>query len=67
MPKAKIYVGYKHGAAVEVFRAESTPTEESHGSKYAAVVGPFRTLRAAQYMMNHKVLTVAEAERLSKQ
>lgn len=43
---SKYYVGHKGGARL-VFKSETTPTRQSHGDRFNAVVGPFRTKRAA--------------------
>lgn len=68
---ARIYVGVK-GTSREVFRSVSTPTQKSHGEKYAAVIGPFRTVGGAKVMAqygrnNPHLQTVADAERMAKQ
>lgn len=66
------YLGLNSEKGVrEVFRAEVTPTAESH-PQYKAVVGPFRTSQAARFMRdcgvnNPHVQTVADAERLAKE
>lgn len=45
---SRLYVGIlKGGTKREVFRASATPTSESHGHIYGAVIGPFRSLAAA--------------------
>lgn len=50
MPK-QLYVGYSRDHnGMEAFRSEAPPTFESHGSKYDAVIGPFRTVRGAKIM-----------------
>jgi hypothetical protein len=65
------YIGLNNEAKVfEVFRSEHTPTEESH-PQYKAVIGPFRTAKAARLMQeggpnNPHFLTVADAERAAK-
>lgn len=64
------YLGHKDGR-LEIFQAAAIPTFTSHGFVYAAVVGPFRTKRAALYMAQHgrnnpHLLTVNDAERVSK-
>ena len=67
----KHYVGYKVGGGRETFRAESEPTPESHGHRYAAVWGPFRSKRGAVFgaswraVGNPHVQTVADAERIA--
>lgn len=64
----RIYVGCKAGTR-EVFLSANEPTQESHGKRFAAVIGPFRTLRAAEFMRdngagNPHCQTVADAERI---
>ena len=67
----RFYVGCKAGAR-EVFTAECTPTAQTHGTLYAAVIGPFRTKRGAQFMAlcggsNPHVQCVNDAERIAKE
>ena len=45
-----LYVGVNREGRGEVFRSAQTPTESSHGNRYAYVVGPFRTRLAADLM-----------------
>lgn len=42
--------------------------KEAYGARYKFLVGPFKTLRGARYMVsnNKPALSVAEAERLAK-
>ena len=66
----KIYLGMNEGRR-DIFRSEGTPTPGTHGATYAAVVGPFRTLRGARFMRdfgqgNPHCLCVDHAERLGK-
>ena len=68
--RTKIYVGIKTNLR-EVFRASRTPTHETHGKRYGAVIGPFRTKRAAEFMAkygqgNPHLQIVADAERVSQ-
>jgi len=68
--KKQIWVGYK-GGKMEKFYADKTPTEESHGSQYGAVIGPFETERGADVMVsfgrgNPHIQQVEDAERLAK-
>lgn len=69
--KAKIYVGLLKGAAKrEVFKYAGEPTEATHGEKYGAVIGAFRTMRGANFMAEHgannpHVQTVEDAERIA--
>lgn len=72
--RTKLYVGHVKGTMQgDVFRSETTPTRETHGQKYLAVVGPFRTRRAADWLadpvkgrFNPHCRCVADAERLAK-
>lgn len=69
--KSKPYVGLKDGVRT-VFRSTKTPTTKSHGKRFNAVIGPFRTVRGANYMKlyganNPHMQTVADAERIAKQ
>jgi hypothetical protein len=65
------YVGFNNAKGVrEMFLSEQEPSEETT-PQYKAVVGPFRTSRAARYMVEHgannpHLQTVADAERLAK-
>ena len=70
---ARMYVGYSTIRNIrEVFTANNEPTQVTHGDRYMAVVGPFKTIRAANFMVVHGVnnphlQTVADAERISKE
>lgn len=66
--RMRIYVG-KNGSHYEVFKSEKTPTKESHGHLYKAVIGPFRTMRAASYLKENNFVTgtVADIERFAKE
>ena len=61
----RLYVGLKGGKRV-IFRSDATPTKETH-PQYGAVIGPFRTVRAARLMASPGCMlqTVAEAERVA--
>jgi len=70
MSTMKIYVGVK-GNIRKVFRSFTPPTSKSHGDKYSAVIGPFKTLRGAAFMAdygrnNPHLQTVRDAEELAK-
>lgn len=72
MRKTKLYVGMSATLdhLREVFRAEPTPTKETH-PQYGAVIGPFRTRAGAEFCArfgfgNPHVQCVADAERLAK-
>ena len=45
----KWYVGYAHNDQRQAFRSATTPTQATHGDRYFAAIGPFRTKRAALY------------------
>jgi|TARA_R110000824_G_scaffold394637_1_gene594614 hypothetical protein len=70
------YVGCRKGDSAEpfkreVFKAETTPTPTTHGERYYAVIGPFRTRRGADFMAQHgeanpHCQNVADAERLAR-
>jgi len=66
-----IWVGIKNGKR-EVFEYMRTPTQESHGEKYNAVIGTFSTHKAAELMAspagynNPHIQTVADAERIAR-
>lgn len=58
------------GTRRTVFMCDHEPTTESHGLEFDAVIGPFETLRGAEFMCYHgrgnpHCYTVADAERLS--
>ena len=66
----KWYVGID-GGKYEAFRTSTEPTHESHSMLYGAVVGPFKTKRAALWAekygsMNPHFRHVDDAERLSE-
>lgn len=72
MKKLSIYVGVKSGGEREIFRAFQPPTKETYGHLYGIVIGPFRTVRGAEFMRDHGTgnphcLTVNDAERLAKE
>ena len=67
--KTKPYVGIGPDGKRDVFRSASKPEAETHGSIYSAVIGPFRTVRGAEFMAkfganNPHCQTVGEAEKL---
>lgn len=70
MATNRIYLGLDEQTR-EVFRAEQEPTFATHGNRFAAVVGPFRTMRAAVFMRdygqgNPHCQCVADAERIAR-
>ena len=71
MAMSKWYVGIKPGGARFPFKSDTTPTHESHGSIYAAVIGPFRTKRGATFdaavgRNNPHIQHVNDAERIAR-
>lgn len=66
----RVMIAHAGGRIDEIFATDTTPTFTSHGKRYAAVVGPFRTKRAAIFMSrtapNPHCRTVGDAERLVK-
>lgn len=46
------YVGIRKGER-EAFKSETEPTKDSHGSKYAACIGPFRTKRGTEFLVKY--------------
>lgn len=66
----RVMIAHIGGRIDEIFACECVPTFASHGQRYAAVIGPFRTKRAAIFMSrtapNPHCRTVSEAERLVK-
>lgn len=68
--KRKWYVGQRDNTRF-TFRISTTPTQVTHGDRFNAVMGPFRTKRAALWAVsqfnNPHFQTVADAERISKQ
>jgi hypothetical protein len=70
----RIYVGCISGSFErEVFISETTPTKASLGLLYSYVIGPFRTVRGANWMadpikgtLNPHCKCVSDAERLAK-
>lgn len=63
--RPRFFVGIANkGATRTVFRASSTPTQESHGHLYGYAVGPFDTKRGAEYFASHHLCAgVYDAER----
>jgi uncharacterized protein YdcH (DUF465 family) len=70
--KPKLYLGLNAKKnSREIFSHDKTPTHESHGHKYNAVIGPFKTRRGAEFMRdygrnNPHVRNVEDAERIAK-
>lgn len=69
--RKKIYVGrlmtefWLSDIKLEIFRSEEYPTEEAY-LQYVSVIGPFKTVRAAKWCVDHpnaQCATVKEFER----
>ena len=66
------YVGIRIDNGLrERFEYVGTPVRETHGHLYAAVIGPFRTVRGARFMAEHgggnpHLRHVNDAERIAK-
>ena len=66
------YVGVRaDNGRYERFQWPGTPVRETHGHVYAAVIGPFRTVRGARFMEsygkgNPHTQTVADCEHIAK-
>lgn len=70
MPLFKWYIGHTATALV-AFQSPTNPTETTHGHLYRAVIGPFRTRRAAQWAEQYGFLNphfqhVNDAERIAR-
>lgn len=68
---ARLYVGSDHEGFRHVFKSDNVPTVKTHGAKFRYCIGPFVTLRGAEFMASYgcnnlHVQTVADAERLAK-
>lgn len=65
----RLYVGCRKDGHRELFRSDSVPSYKSHGDKYFAAIGPFRTIAGAHVMAeaqsNPHCMTVADAERIA--
>jgi len=70
--RTRPYVGIGSDGKRKIFRSASKPEAETHGSIYSAVIGPFRTVRGAEFMAkfgggNPHCQRVADAERLASE
>ena len=72
MARKRQYVGIRRdNFKYERFASEETPGLASHSQIYAAIIGPFRTARGAQYMAdygrgNPHLQHVDDAERFAR-
>lgn len=68
-PKRSVHVGVRvEDGRYEVFRPNSEPTEITHGNIYKYSIGPFKTVRGAEWMVSHPGIAVSvdQAERLAR-
>lgn len=69
--RRKWYVGL-YGCGRMAFGTKAPVSEATHGNSYHAVIGPFKTMRAARFMAryggsgNPHLQTVADAEMWAK-
>lgn len=72
MARTRIYVGRRTGGApAAIFRASDTPTSDTHGDRYAAVIGPFASMAGARIMVAHggnnpHIQSSTDADRMAK-
>lgn len=67
----RFYVGMRAYAPWEVFKSIVVPISSTHGHLYNAVMGPFRTRRAAEFTAkygrgNPHIRHVNDAERIAR-
>ena len=66
------YLGRRKQGDLILFRWPKTPTQESHGHLFTAVIGPFRSKVGASYFArygrnNPHIRTAGDAERLARE
>jgi hypothetical protein len=66
-----IYLGRRKQGDLVLFRSAQTPTQETHGHRFTAVIGPFRSKVGASFFArygrnNPHVRTADDAERLAR-
>jgi len=67
----KWYIGFKLGGTLRAFQSDTEPARSEYGSTYFAVMGPFKTKRAAKWMEtfgtgNPHCIHVDAVERMAK-
>jgi len=65
------YLGRRAQGDLILFHAAHTPTKETHGLRFTAVIGPFRSKVGASYFArygqgNPHIYTAEDAERLAR-
>lgn len=68
----RYYCGYLDDGSLQAFTSTRKPTFASHGKRYLAVLGPFRTKRATLWAEKHArgnphARTVDDIETLARQ
>ena len=71
MRRSHYYAGYTSRGTIDLFQADTDPTQATHGDRFLAVLGPFRTARGARFFRdngfgNPHVQTVDDAERIAR-
>ena len=67
-----VYVGIGYSGEREVFKSATLPVQETHAHLFAAVMGPFKTMRGARFYAeygraNPHIRHVNDAERIAKE
>lgn len=67
-----LYLGRRKQGDLILFRWPTTPTKESHGHLFAAVIGPFESKVGASYFArygrnNPHIRTAGDADRLARE
>jgi hypothetical protein len=71
--RKKHYVGKRRSTGkLGTFTSVNVPTEEQYGREFAYVIGPFKTVGAAEYMAAHgmnnpHLRSVEDAERIVRE
>ena len=65
------YLGRRAQGDLILFHAAQTPTKETHGLRFTAVIGPFRSKVGASYFARYgrddpRIRTADDAERLAR-
>jgi hypothetical protein len=66
----RFWLGKRHQGDLVRFSCMNTPTRDTHGHRYTAVIGPFKTILGAEFYRrygqgNPHIVTVDDAERLA--
>lgn len=67
MIKNKYYIGNKYDLSKEIVAIKEIPTRQKYGNKYAFLIGPFKSIVAAEYFLNDpECKTISDAENIIK-